>query len=120
MTKFANPLIPLGYPVDPIQSKIFYQDLLEALRKLINNLNVILDAGIDFDDNIDCVFVTYTSNVTPNTQDTVAHGLGKIPVAFIPIDINKASVIYKSASSTASSLFLKCNVASTTVTLLVF
>lgn len=120
MTKFAPPIFPTAFSADPGKFRRFDQDLLTALDGLANNLKVILDAGLDFDDNVDCVFVTYTTNVTANTEDTVAHGLGKVPVGFAVVDINKAGVVYRSNPSTSSSLFLKCSTVSTAVTLLIF
>lgn len=123
MTKFKNPVVPMVYSVTPAQLGQLDKDLKDlksVLADLINNLNVILDAGIDFDDNVDCVFVTYTTNAIANTQDTVAHGLGKIPVGYIVVNRDKVGIVYKSSTFTDSNLFLKCNVASTAVTLLVF
>jgi len=120
MTKFADPIFPTVFSANPTEFRKFDKDLITVLGSLSNNLKLILDAGIDFDDNIDCVFITYTSNVVANTQDTIAHGLGKIPIGFVVIDRDKAGVVFRSGSSTSVNLFLKCNVASTTMTLMVF
>jgi hypothetical protein len=98
----------------------FEKDLLKNLNDRDQNLESILDGGISFDDNVDCVFVSYTTNAAPNTQDSVAHTLGKIPIGFIVISLDKAGIIYKSAAYTATNLLLKCNVASVAATLIVF
>jgi hypothetical protein len=68
-------------------------------------------------ENISGQFVTYTSNGTINTQDTVRHNLGSVPVGYIVINKNKAGDFYTSAAATSTSLFLKCSVASVTATL---
>lgn len=103
MTKWAEPVIK-----DPQISLAF------------QNLKAILDGGISMTDNMDVSIVTYTSNATPDTQDTVAHGLGKTPTGFIPVEKDKAGDIYKSASADEANLYLKCSVASVAVKLLVF
>lgn len=120
MTAFLNPDFPTLYSGDPKLFRTLDRDLLTVLGKMTLNLKSILDGGISFSDNVDCVFVTYTSNATPDTEDTVAHALGKVPTGFIVIDLNKAAIIYKSAAHTKTNLLLKCNVATTTATLLVF
>jgi len=98
----------------------FDRDLLKILNEKDENVSSILDAGISFTDNVDCDLVTYTSNGTPNTEDTVGHSLGKVPTGIIPVSLDKPAVVYKSNTFSASNLFLKCNVASTTATLLIF
>jgi len=61
--------------------------------------------------------VVYTSNATPNTEDTVPHGLERVPSGFIVTSIDKAGVVYKSSAFDATNLKLKCSVASAAVTL---
>ena len=96
------------------------KDLLKSLTEQDDNLDSILDRGIAFEENVDCRFVTYTSNAAPNTADTVAHDLGKVPQGFIVIALDKAGIIYNGGTFTNTDLILKCNVASVTVTILVF
>src|SRR3989337_89823 len=84
----------------------------------------ILNGGIGFGDgvrpdNVDGVWVSYTSNATPDTQDSVAHTLKRTPKGFLVMSINKAGTVYKSAAFDATNLYLKCNVASTAVVLFV-
>lgn len=75
------------------------------------------DNVINKGENILGQFVTYTTNATPDTQDTVPHNLASIPVGYIVVNRNKNGGVYTSAAATSSNLFLKCSVASTTVTL---
>ncbi|UOF90783.1 hypothetical protein LSG31_00425 [Fodinisporobacter ferrooxydans] len=64
--------------------------------------------------------VTYTSNATANTQDTVYHGLGYVPNGYIVIGNGNGGVVYTGANADANNLYLKCTTASNSVTLLVF
>jgi len=66
-------------------------------------------------------YQAYTTNATPDTEDTVAHGLGRVPVGFIVVRRDKAGVIYDSGGTwTSTNILLKCNVASLAATILVF
>lgn len=64
--------------------------------------------------------VTYTTNATAATQDTVAHDLGYKPQGYIPVDKSAAVDLYTGADADATNLYLKATTASATVTLLVF
>lgn len=120
MTVYKRGLLPSIYKTHSKELRKLDEDLLRALNELNDNLSAILNTGISFNDNFDSVFVTYTSNAIANTEDTVTHTLGKTPTGIIPVSLDKAAIIYKSGSYTATSLLIKCNVASTTATLLVF
>lgn len=96
------------------------RDLFRLLEEREQILDAILDRGIFPTDNMDAVHVSYTSNGTENTEDSVAHTLGKIPTGFIVVDINKGGVVYKSDTFTATVLKLKCSTATTIVKLLVY
>lgn len=85
------------------------------------NLDSILNRGIKFDDNVDCRIVSYVSNATPNTDDILAHTLGKIPVGFIVSDLDKGGVVYRgSVAFTATSVCLRNTVASANVKIILF
>lgn len=72
-------------------------------------------------ENIQGQFLTYTTNGTKDTEDTIAHNLDSIPVGYIVVSKNKAGDIYQQATTgtawTSSNIYLKCSVASVTVTL---
>lgn len=102
-------------------------------REIDNDLGIIflaLQGRIRFGANSGTVnkgenilgqFVTYTTNATPNTEDTVPHKLGSIPVGYIVVSKSKAGDIYQKATTgtawTNQNLYLKCTVASVSVTL---
>jgi hypothetical protein len=90
-------------------------DLLRTLNRLVDNLRTILDRGVQFEDNIDCRMISFTSNASPNTEDTVAHTLGKTPQGYIIYSKDKAGDLYTSTGGTAwdaTNMYLKCTVAS--------
>lgn len=63
----------------------------------------------------------YTSNATPDTEDTIAHTVGAIPLGIIVMGQDKAGHTYQVAGTgtawTSTSIFLKSDVASVTFTL---
>lgn len=98
------------------------KDVDNDLGNVINALQGRLRFGpnnstMNHGENILGQFITYTTNGTPNTQDTVAHSLGSTPVGYIVVSKNKAGDIYTGSASDVSNLYLKCSVASVTVTL---
>lgn len=98
----------------------FDELLLRYLNDQEQNLDSVLNGGLNFTDNFEGKFVTYTTNATPDTEDTVDHPLKKIPTGFFVTDLDKAGIVYRSGTSTETQLLLKCNVASMTVTVFVF
>lgn len=95
--------------------------LIQTLNELNLSLDAILNRGIILTDNVDLVEVSFTSNAVANTEDGISHTLGKVPAGYIVISLDKAAVIYKGASAwTKTTIYLKSNVASTAVKILVF
>ncbi len=69
-------------------------------------------------ENISGEFVTYTSNGSVDTEDTIAHTIGAVPIGYIVIKQDKAGSLYDSGTSwTDSNVYLKCDVASVTFSL---
>jgi len=97
------------------------EDLYNVLSEFTNSVIEILNGGILFSDNFDCKLVTYTSNGTPDTEDTLAHGLGRTPTGYLVYGMDKAAIVYDGGTAfTATNLYLKCNVATAAVRLIVF
>lgn len=71
--------------------------------------------------NISGQFVTYTSNGVANTEDTIAHTVGSVPIGYLILGQNKAGSLYQLASTgtawTSTNIYLKCSVASVTFNL---
>lgn len=99
-------------------------DLIEVLRRLEEwdrNLGAILNRGILFQDNVDCVSVEFTSSGTPDAENTVPHTLGKVPVGFLVYGLDKGAVVYNGTTpNTKTNIYLKANTASTAVKAFVF
>jgi hypothetical protein len=71
--------------------------------------------------NIDAVWVRYVSNAVANTEDTVAHNLGRVPVGIWVSVPDKAAVIYSGGTAwTSTNVFLKADVLTVTVDILLF
>lgn len=96
------------------------QDLVQLLSEQELSLLSLLNQGLRMPDNFNGALLTYTSNATPDTQDTVAHGLRKVPSSFIVLSKDKAGDIYKSASFDATNVYFKNSVASVATTIFVF
>ena len=100
-------------------------DFLQQAARVANNITFLdrdgaitngLKAG-----NLDAVWVVYTSNASADTEDTVAHNLGRIPLGIFVGIPDKSSVIYSGPTTwTATNLFLRASAATTITNLLVF
>lgn len=55
---------------------------------------------------------------TINTEFTVNHTFGSVPIGYLVTKVNKAGIIYDSGTTwTSSSIYLKCSIANATVSL---
>lgn len=102
------------------------EDQMTVLQTQINKIFTCLQGRISFGtgvtsvsgQNIDGEWRTYTSNAVADTEDTLAHTIGSIPLGYIVINQNKAGSIYGTPSLgtawTSSNIYLKCSVASVT------
>lgn len=97
------------------------KDLFVLLEDLFRNLDNLLNGGLNFNDNLETAQVSYTTHATPDTEEAKTHTLGKIPVGFFVTDIDKAAVVYRGPTAfTATTIYLKCSVASVAVKVRVF
>lgn len=98
----------------------FDRDLVTVLTGWTQNLLAIVDGGISLEDNIDAATASFTSSATPDEENIVPHGLGKVPTHFIVTSLDKAAIIYKGTTAfTKTNIYLKSNVASTVVKVVV-
>jgi len=103
------------------------QRVFSVIRQSWEDLARAINGQISFgspaggSDNINAVWATGTSPAGADTEFEVVHNLGRVPVAFIPVNKNKAGDIYAGGTSwTTTKLYLKCSVSSLAYTLLVF
>lgn len=121
MSLYASPNFPAIFTENFQQLREFDRDLITALGGWDQIFKAILDKGLSFEDNADVAFVSYTTNAAPNTQDTVAHTLGKVPTRYIVVSKDKAADVYNGGTAfTKTNLYLKCTVASAALTLMIF
>lgn len=89
---------------------------VQPLLGLDRQFNEILPNALDKRDR-----VTVTTPGTPDTEFSVAHGLGVVPTGFLVIDKDKAGDTYRGTTAwTAEQIYLKNDVATVALTLLVF
>ena len=102
-----------------------------ALRDVVDlaiaNLNSGISLGTASVDNLkagllDAVYAHATTPATPNTEFTVKHTLGRVPIGFDTVSIDKAGILYVSRQGSwlETSIFLKCSVATATITIRVY
>lgn len=96
-------------------------DVFKTLQDFFNRIVAILNRGISFSDNVDCVLVSFTSSATPDNSNTIPHALGKVPSGYIVYSQDKAGSLYLSGTTwTSTNVYLKCNVASVAVRIILF
>ncbi len=100
---------------------IDFMALLRRLEEYDRNMRAMLDGGLNFPDNFEGKEITFTSSATPDAENTVVHALGRVPTRFYITSLDKAAIVYRSATAfTSSSIYLKANVASVAVKAIVY
>lgn len=121
MTKFSEPNFPALFTEQFDKLRTFDRELITALSNWSMVLKSILDGGISIDDNVDATRISVTSHVTPGTEFSVLHLLGKVPLGYIVTGQNGAGSVYDGSTlNTKDTLYLKSDVSSKTFRLLVF
>ena len=101
------------------------KEVKDWISKFVTKARRSVDGHLGFGDGSDPdnmfgVWKTYTSNATPNTEDAITHGVGLVPVGYLVFVQDKAASFYKSGTAwTTNQIFLKCSVASVTVTIFI-
>ena len=118
------PSPPLIREDDP-QASFLITQYLQDLSRMSRSLTFLdSDGGVTTGRrslNIDAVWVAYVSNAVANTEDTVAHNLGRIPLGIFVGMPDKNAVIYSGPTAwTSTNIFLRASAATVTVGLLVF
>ncbi len=110
-----------GSPILPTPKDQQDTDLYRILSEFFRKITTILNRGITFNENVDCRLNSFTSSGTPDAENTIAHGLGKVPTGYIIYSLDKASSVYKGSTAwTSTNIYLKVNVASVAVKIIVF
>jgi hypothetical protein len=88
------------------------------ITQMERELRQHFNGGIGFgdgtnSDNMFGVFYNYTTNAIADTQDTINHNLGIVPIGFLTLSLDKGAVLYKGATAwTSTQIFLKATLAS--------
>lgn len=109
-------------PNEKADAKALFSSLINDIKKIIDCLNGRVRFGTATDgyrgENIAGEFQVVADTGAANTEFTVAHTIGAVPIGFLVLNNNKAGVVYDSGSAwTASNVYLKCSVANCAVTL---
>ena len=121
MSKYADLVLPSMTGEKPESLRQLDKDLWTALGGWSLILKGMLDRGLDFDDNMDVRRISAVSHVTPGTEFSVAHGLGKVPVGYVVYGQTGAGSIYDGATTnTKTTLYLKSDVSAITFRVVVF
>lgn len=97
----------------------------QATKKYAERLANIINGQLSFGngtalDNMQGRWINTVTPGAPNTDFTVTHSLGRVPVGWLTISIDKAGVIYLGTiAATTQDLTLKCSTATTTIRIFV-
>jgi len=95
--------------------------LLNSLKEHSNNLLRILNNGIKFEDQLDSKEKTQTDTGAADTEFSITHELGRVPVGYLVKKIDKGGVIYESGTAwTSETIYLKSTIANCNVTLYIY
>lgn len=94
---------------------------LQTVSKVLSNISFGSDMNNkSLDRNVNCWKASGVAPGAANTEFTITHGLGRIPLTLGGYDTNNGGVIYRSATAwTKTQVFLKCTVASSAYNLVI-
>jgi hypothetical protein len=93
------------------------QELLSFIAELAQAVN----KGLKFEDNFNAAIITVADSGVADSENTVAHTLKRVPIGFLVLNINKAGTVYDSGTAwTTENIYLKCDVVSCAIKLLIF
>ena len=101
-----------------------------ALRDVVNQIADRMNGGVTFGNgstasqagNVDAVYATAITPGVANTEFTLKHELGRIPIGFHTTMNTTPGSVYASRpqSWTATQVYLKCSAASANITVMLF
>lgn len=99
----------------------YTKNLDDVLVRFADQLLTIINKGIRIEDNLDVADKTVTTDATPGTETAIAHGLKRVPKGFLVYSQDKAASIYDgSTSNDATNLYLRSDVATVALKILIF
>jgi hypothetical protein len=107
--------------LNPVMRNTSKPAFLNHARVLSGNISYGRGVNGDQQQNINGVYATGTTPVTPNTTFTVNHILGRVPIGFHTIRINAAGTIYDSGVAwTTTTISVKSTAGGAVFTLFIF
>lgn len=99
----------------------FSSDQRDIIRKLNGRISFGNGEQSSQSGNIDGQWIEIVFPATPDEEVTVPHGLGRLPCGYIVMLKDRAADVYVSrfGSWGKDTMYLKCNVASATISLVV-
>lgn len=116
------PQIPdqIKQPVENPETK-WGQNLQQSLKDYSRKLAEILNKGLRILDNMSQYDGSTTTPATPDEEFSFNHALKRTPIGYWVISIDKAAIVYNGATAWDSEyIYLKCNVATTAIRVIVF
>lgn len=99
----------------------FDKNLERSFQRLLDQLSQILNNGLLFSDNFNASIGSFMTDLTPGVESAVAHGLKRIPEGYFIISRDKAGIVYDSGTAwDSTNIYVKSNVASLAVKILIF
>ena len=93
------------------------QDMSQLFLSLQGRIRFGTGTDGDRGENMSGEFQVVTTS-TADTEFTVNHTLGAVPIGYLVLKTNKGGVVYDSGKAwTKTSIYLKCSAASATITL---
>jgi hypothetical protein len=87
--------------------------LNEMLRTLVTAVNSIEIVREGTPENVFCDYKAFGTPITPNTEFSISHSLGRVPMGYIVVSQTATGNFYDgSTSNTSATLYLRCNTAS--------
>jgi hypothetical protein len=97
-------------------SPFYAGELLQHIANVFAG-NLGFGDGTDVD-NIRGIWITYTTNATPDTEDAIAHNMGVVPIGALEMLKPQVGYLYRGTTSwTAATIYMKCSASSQTVRL---
>ncbi len=86
----------------------------------VSQLLLAMDHRVSVTDNLQMRIITVTAPGTVDTEFTVAHGLGEVPLYYV-WNVDRAAIVYDSRRGdwTEADMYLKCDTVSAVITLVV-
>ena len=111
---------PITDPVDAAAVNKQIRLIWEEISRVVNGL-IWFGSVADGRQNMDGVTLNTNTPGGADTNFTLTHNLGRVPVGFIVVNQDKGAVTYRGTVTwTETQLTLKCNTATVNLTIFVF